>query len=72
MQKNEHMGDYIENWQNKAGTTKLKPRRNDEIALFIPKIKNETKEQRANRILSLMEVSSNRLNRLLEIFSRID
>ncbi len=39
--------------------------------LFIPLIKNETKQERANRILSMMEESNDRLNRVLEIFNRM-
>ena len=40
--------------------------------LFIPLIKNETKQERANRILSMMEESNDRLNRVLEIFNRMN
>ena len=40
--------------------------------LFLPLIKNETKEERATRILAMMEESNDRLNRLLEIFNRMD
>ena len=43
-----------------------------ERGLFIPLIKNETKQQRANRILSMMEESNERLNRVLEIFNRMN
>ena len=44
----------------------------DTRGLFIPVIENETKQERANRILAMMEESNNRLNRLLEIFNRMD
>ena len=39
--------------------------------LFIPFIQNESKQDRANRILSMMEESNARLSRMLDIFSRI-
>jgi len=40
--------------------------------LFIPLIKNESEEERAIRILSMMEESNNRLSRVLEIFNRMN
>ena len=43
-----------------------------ECGLFLPHLKNETKQERANRILAMMEESNDRLNRLLEIFNRMD
>ena len=43
-----------------------------ERGLFLPHNKNETKQERANRILAMMEESNDRLNRLLEIFNRMD
>jgi len=42
-----------------------------ERGLFIPFIQNESKQDRANRILSMMEESNARLSRMLDIFSRI-
>lgn len=42
-----------------------------ERGLFIPLIQNETKEERANRILEMMEQSNDRLSRVLEIFNRM-
>ena len=55
---------------------KIKDRNEDDHSLdrglFLPLIKNETKQERANRILAMMEESNNRLNRLLEIFNRMD
>jgi hypothetical protein len=42
-----------------------------ERGLFIPLIKNESKQDRANRILAMMEESNARLSRMLDIFSRI-
>jgi len=65
-----------ENWQNQAGIMDIKDRNDPEITgargLFIPVIENETKQERANRILAMMEESNNRLNRLFEIFNRMD
>ena len=43
-----------------------------ERGLFIPLIKNESEEERAIRILSMMEESNNRLSRVLEIFNRMN
>lgn len=55
---------------------KIKDRNEDDNSLdrglFLPLIKNETKQERANRILAMMEESNDRLNRLLEIFNRMD
>jgi hypothetical protein len=55
---------------------KIKDRNEDDHfldrGLFLPLIKNETKQERANRILAMMEESNDRLNRLLEIFNRMD
>ena len=55
---------------------KIKDRNEDyhslDRGLFLPLIKNETKQERANRILAMMEESNDRLNRLLEIFNRMD
>ena len=42
-----------------------------ERGLFIPLIKNESKQDRANRILAMMEESNARLSHMLDIFSRI-
>ena len=42
-----------------------------ERGLFIPFIQNESKQDRANRILSMMEESNARLSCMLDIFSRI-
>jgi len=43
-----------------------------EGGLFLPHLKNETKQERANRIVAMMEESNDRLSRLLEIFNRMD
>lgn len=55
---------------------KIKDRNEDDHSLdrglFLHLIKNETKQERANRILAMMEESNDRLNRLLEIFNRMD
>ena len=65
-----------ENWQNQAGIMDINDRNDREIrdtrGLVISVIENETKQERANRILAMMEESNNRLNRLLEIFNRMD
>lgn len=72
----ERMDVDHENWQNQAGIMDIKDRNDPEITgargLFIPVIENETKQERANRILAMMEESNNRLNRLFEIFNRMD
>ena len=43
----------------------------DENELSFPLIENETKEDRANRILHLMERSNARLSRVLGVLDRI-
>ena len=37
--------------------------------LFIPLVKNETNQERANRILAIMSESNDRINQVLEIFN---
>ncbi|MEK9773014.1 MAG: hypothetical protein VW576_05560 [Opitutae bacterium] len=51
---------------------KMEDEYNLERGLFIPLVKDETKEERANRILSIMEKSNDRLSRVLEIFNRMN
>ena len=72
----ERMGVDNENWQNQAGIMDMNDPNDREIrdtrGLFIPVIENETNQERANRILAMMEESNNRLNRMLEIFDRMD
>ena len=62
--------------ENLAVKMKRQDRRSEELSLerglFLPYLKNETKQERANRILAMMEESNDRLNRLLEIFNRMD
>ena len=76
MQKKEGMGVKSENWQNQQGIIDINNRNAPEIrdtrGLFIPVNENETNQERANRILAMMEESNNRLNRMLEIFDRMD
>lgn len=76
MQNKERMGVNIENWQNQAGIMDINSRNAPEIrdtrGLFIPVIENETNQERASRILAMMEESNDRLNRMLEIFNRMD
>ena len=66
----------VKKGENLAIKMKRQDRRSDEGSLerglFLPHLKNETKQERANRILAMMEESNDRLNRLLEIFNRMD
>ena len=59
MQNKERMGVNIENWQNQAGIMDINNRNAPEIrdtrGLFIPVIENETNQERASRILAMME-----------------
>jgi len=43
-----------------------------ENGLFIPEVENETQQERANRILAIMDESNDRLHRVLEIFDRMN
>jgi len=43
-----------------------------EKSLFIPEVENETQQERANRILAIMDESNDRLHRVLEIFDRMN
>jgi hypothetical protein len=43
-----------------------------EQGLFIPVIENETQQERAKRILALMDESNDRLHRVLSIFDRMN
>ena len=43
-----------------------------ERGIFLPLIQNETKQQRANRILSMMTQSNERLSRVLDVFNRMN
>ena len=43
-----------------------------ERRLYLPQLYNETKQERANRILAMMEKSNDRLSGLLQIFNRMD
>lgn len=64
------------NWGNLA--VEMEKKEKDEIdpplerGLFIPLLKNETKQERATRILAMMEESNDRLSRVLEIFNRMN
>ena len=70
------MGVNLKKGENLAVKMKLQDRISEEKSLerglFLPHLKNETKQERANRILAMMEESNDRLNRLLEIFNRMD
>ena len=66
----------VKKGENLGVKMKRQDRRNEELSLerglFLPHLKNETKQERANRILAMMEESNGRLNRLLEIFNHMD
>ena len=66
----------VKKGENLAVKVKRQDRRSEELSvergLFLPHLKNETKQERANRILAMMEESNGRLNRLLEIFNHMD
>lgn len=70
------MGVDKKNWENLALEMEITDQNEDgkksERGLFIPLVKNETREQRANRILSMMEKSNDRLGRVLDIFNRMN
>jgi hypothetical protein len=74
--KKRGMGVDVKKGKNLAIKMKRKDLRSEELSLerglFLPHLKNETKQERANRILAMMEESNDRLNRLLEIFNRMD
>ena len=63
------------NWKN--GNSRLhqsKTMENEnplDRGLFIPLVKNETNQERANRILAIMSESNDRINQVLEIFNRM-
>ena len=73
---NSRMGVDKKNWENLALEMEITDQNEDgkksERGLFIPLVKNETREQRANRILSMMEKSNDRLGRVLDIFNRMN
>jgi len=64
------------NWGKYAKGTDLMEEKDElsslEKGLFIPVVKNETQQERARRILALMDESNDRLHRVLEIFDRMN
>ena len=75
MQKKASMDVENKNWDN-INVLPLKCNRiGDENSLdrgmFIPLVKNETNQERANRILAIMSESNDRINQVLEIFNRM-
>ena len=44
----------------------------EEPSILIPRIKNESDQKRAERILEQMKPSSDRLDRILSVFERIN
>ena len=70
------MGVDVKKGENLAVKMKRQDRSREELSLerglFLPHLKNETKQERANRILAMMEETNGRLNRLLEIFNHMD
>ena len=44
----------------------------EEPSMLIPRIKNESDQKRAERILEQMKSSSDRLDRILSVFERIN
>ena len=63
------------NWKNvNSRLHERKTMENDnplDRGLFIPLVKNETNQERANRILAIMSESNDRINQVLEIFNRM-
>ncbi len=63
------------NWKNvNARLHQSKTMENEnplDRGLFIPLVKNETNQERANRILAIMSESNDRINQVLEIFNRM-
>jgi len=64
------------NWGKWATGTELMENKDEfsshEKGLFIPEVENETQQERANRILAIMDESNDRLHRVLEIFDRMN
>lgn len=75
MQKKESMDVENKNWKNvNSRLHERKTMENDnplDRGLFIPLVKNETNQERANRILAIMSESNDRINQVLEIFNRM-
>ena len=75
MQKKVSMDVENKNWKNvntRLHQSKTMENENPlDRGLFIPLVKNETNQERANRILAIMSESNDRINQVLEIFNRM-
>ncbi len=75
MQKKVSMDVENKNWKNvnsRLHESKTMENENPlDRGLFIPLVKNETNQERANRILAIMSESNDRINQVLEIFNRM-
>ena len=75
MQKKESMDVENKNWKDvnsRLHESKTLENENPlDRGLFIPLVKNETNQERANRILAIMSESNDRINQVLEIFNRM-
>jgi hypothetical protein len=75
VQKKESMDVENKNWKNvntRLHQSKTMENENPlDRGLFIPLVKNETNQERANRILAIMSESNDRINKVLEIFNRM-
>ena len=75
MQKKVSMDVENKNWKNvnsRLHESKTMENENPlDRGLFIPLVKNETTQERANRILAIMSESNDRINQVLEIFNRM-
>ena len=75
MQKKESMDVENKNWKDvnsRLHESKTMENENPlDRGLFIPLVKNETNQERANRILAIMSESNERINQVLEIFNRM-
>jgi hypothetical protein len=75
VQKKVSMDVENKNWKNvnsRLHQSKTMENENPlDRGLFIPLVKNETNQERANRILAIMSESNDRINQVLEIFNRM-
>jgi len=75
VQKKGSMDVENKNWKNvnsRLHQSKTMENENPlDRGLFIPLVKNETNQERANRILAIMSESNDRINQVLEIFNRM-
>jgi len=75
VQKKQSMDVENKNWKNvnsRLHESKTMENENPlDRGLFIPLVKNETNQERANRILAIMSESNDRINQVLEIFNRM-